>query len=187
MHQGKNHLPIDTSSIGGMRLPICQPWEHLSQINTLVVPETCPYNIHYKPTNTTINVTTLALGSWPRQRVTRLQAKRKTRTSHHMLLGVQKVWGNEPSHSQVNSHCSSWSPKWTPESSKCNYKGQNPLPWIVLSIIGNLLKRRCLKWACITHLDIWNTYYDIKKRSRIKLVVWLSTIKSRESTRFPGV
>jgi hypothetical protein len=24
---------------------------------------------------------------------------------HHMLLGVQRVWGNEPSHSQVNSHC----------------------------------------------------------------------------------
>jgi hypothetical protein len=33
-------------------------------------------------------VTTLALGSRPRQGVTRLWAKKKTRESHHMLLGV---------------------------------------------------------------------------------------------------
>jgi hypothetical protein len=33
----------------------------------------------------------------------------------------------------------------------------------VLYIIGKLLKRRCLKWACIAHLDIWNTSYDQKK------------------------
>jgi hypothetical protein len=30
-------------------------------------------------------------------------------------------------------------------------------------IIGNLLKRRCLKWARIAHLDIWNTSYGQKK------------------------
>jgi hypothetical protein len=28
---------------------------------------------------------------------------------------------------------------------------------------GKLLKRRCLKWARITHLDIWNTSYGQKK------------------------
>jgi len=28
---------------------------------------------------------------------------------------------------------------------------------------GKLLKRRCLKWARIAHLDIWNTSYDQKK------------------------
>jgi hypothetical protein len=33
----------------------------------------------------------------------------------------------------------------------------------VLYIIGKLLKRRCLKWARITHLDIYNTSYDRKK------------------------
>jgi len=32
-----------------------------------------------------------------------------------------------------------------------------------LYIIGNLLKRRCLKWVRITHLDIWNTSYGQKK------------------------
>jgi hypothetical protein len=73
------------------------------------------------------------------------------------------VWGNEPSHSQVNSHCRSWNPKWTPKFSEHNCTGQNPLVWIFFIIIRILLKRRCLKWARMTHLDIWGTSYDQKK------------------------
>jgi len=37
------------------------------------------------------------------------------------------------------------------------------MAWCVLYIIGKLLERRYLKWACITHLDIWNTSYGPKK------------------------
>ncbi len=59
--------------------------------------------------------------------------------------------------------CWSWSLKWTLESSKRDYRGQNPLPWRVHYIIENLLKRRCLKWVHIAHLDIWNTSYGQKK------------------------
>jgi hypothetical protein len=33
----------------------------------------------------------------------------------------------------------------------------------VLYIIGKLLERKCLEWARITHLDIWNTSYGQKK------------------------
>ncbi len=33
----------------------------------------------------------------------------------------------------------------------------------VLYIIGNILERRCLKWVCITCLDIENTSYGQKK------------------------
>jgi hypothetical protein len=33
----------------------------------------------------------------------------------HMLPGVQRVRGHEPSHSQVNSHVGSWSLERTPE------------------------------------------------------------------------
>ncbi len=51
----------------------------------------------------------------------------------------------------------------TPEFSGKDYRGQNPLVWRVPYIIGNLLKCRCLKWAYITHLDIWNTNYGQKK------------------------
>jgi hypothetical protein len=108
-------------------------------------------------------VAALALGLRPRQKVARLRAKRNTCESHHMLLGIQRVWGNEPSHSQVNSHVGSWIPKWIPKSSKCDCRGQNPLPSIVFYIIKNLLKHRCIKWARVAHLDIWNTSYGQKK------------------------
>jgi len=37
------------------------------------------------------------------------------------------------------------------------------MDWCVIYIIGKLLKCICLKWACITHLDIWNTSYGQKK------------------------
>jgi hypothetical protein len=107
---------------------------------------------------TTFYVATLALGSRPRQGVARLRAKKETRESHHMLLGVQTVWGNEPSHSQMNSHSGSWSPKWTPESSKRDCRGQNSMAWDVFYTIGKVLKRKCQKWARITHLDIWKLW-----------------------------
>ncbi len=73
-------------------------------------------------------------------------------------------------------------------------RGQNPSVQKVFYIIGNLLKWRCLKWVCITHLDIWNTSYDQKKgwestrnQPGIKLVIWFPIIKTQESTRFPRV
>jgi hypothetical protein len=80
-----------------------------------------------------------------------------------MLSGVQIVWGNEPSHSLLNYHCGSWGPKWTPKSWKCHCKGQNPSVQRVLYNIRKLLKIRCLNWAHMIHLDIWNTNYDQKK------------------------
>jgi hypothetical protein len=108
-------------------------------------------------------VATLALGPRLRQGVARLRAKKETRESLHMLPGMQRVWGNEPSHSQVNSHVGNWNPKWTPEFLECHFKSQNSFPRRFLYIIGNLLKRRCLKWAPIAHLDIENTSYGPKK------------------------
>jgi hypothetical protein len=62
------------------------------------------------------------------QGVIRWRAKRKTRKSFHMLPGVQRMWENEHSHSQVNSHVGSWNPKWTPKSLERNCRGQNPSP-----------------------------------------------------------
>ncbi len=93
----------------------------------------------------------------------RLWTKRETWESLHMFPGVQRVWGNEPSHSQVNSHVGSWSPKRIPKFSERDCRGQNSSPWKVLYFIGKLLKCRCLKWGCIVHLDIWNTSYGQKK------------------------
>jgi hypothetical protein len=72
----------------------------------------------------------------------------------HMFPGVQRVWGNEPSHSQVNSHVGNWSPKRTPESSEHDCRGQNSSPLRVFYIIGKLLKCRCLKRARMARLNI---------------------------------
>jgi hypothetical protein len=44
--------------------------------------------------------------------------------------------------------------RWTPESSEGDYKGQNSIFGRVIYTIGNLLERRCLKWAHIAHLNI---------------------------------
>jgi hypothetical protein len=80
-----------------------------------------------------------------------------------MLSGVQRVWGSSPSHSQVNSHCGSWSPEWTPKISKSNLRDQNSMGCGILYIIGKLLERKYLKCSCIAHLDIWNASYGQKK------------------------
>ncbi len=45
------------------------------------------------------------------------------------------------------------------EFSKNDYKGQNPMDWGVHYLIGKLLEFRCVKWACMTHLDTSNTSY----------------------------
>jgi hypothetical protein len=53
--------------------------------------------------------------------------------------------------------------RWTPKTSENDCRGQNPMACGILYIIGNLLERRCLKWAHIAHLDIWNVSYGQKK------------------------
>ncbi len=69
-------------------------------------------------------VVTLALGSRPRQAGCKVAGQEGGQESPHMLLGMQRMWGNEPSHSQMNSHYGNWSLKWIPESLECDYRGQ---------------------------------------------------------------
>jgi hypothetical protein len=52
---------------------------------------------------------------------------------------------------------------WILETSKNDCRGQNPMACGVFYIIEKLLEPRCLKWARIAHLDIWNTSYGQKK------------------------
>ncbi len=92
-----------------------------------------------------------------------MRTKKGTRESFHVLPGVQRVWGNEPSHSQVNSHVGSWSLRRTPESSEHNFRGQNSSSQSVLYIIEKLLNHKCQKWARGGHLNIWNTSYGQEK------------------------
>jgi hypothetical protein len=53
--------------------------------------------------------------------------------------------------------------QWILEPLESDCRGQNTLHWKVFYIIGKLLKCRCLKWVCMTHLDICNTSYGKKK------------------------
>jgi hypothetical protein len=53
--------------------------------------------------------------------------------------------------------------RWTPKTLESDCRGQNSRACDVFYIIEKIFKRRCLKWARIAHLDIWNTSYDQKK------------------------
>jgi len=69
-----------------------------------------------------------------------------------------KVWGWH-SHSRNGT----WESSRTPETLEFDCRGQNTSPWGVLHVIGNLLKCRCRKWPCMSHLDICSTSYGKKK------------------------
>jgi hypothetical protein len=71
----------------------------------------------------------------------------------------------------------------TPENSELDCKGQNTSHWGVLDIIGKVSKCRCPKWPRIGHFGHLQPKLWAKERSGVKLAVWLSTTKSRESTR----
>jgi len=53
--------------------------------------------------------------------------------------------------------------RWTVKTSESDCRGQTSMSCDFFYIIRNLLKRRCLKWVRIAHLDIWNTSYGQKK------------------------
>jgi hypothetical protein len=71
--------------------------------------------------------------------------------SHFMLMGVQKsvrewtpTFPNELPLWELES-------QWIPKSSEGNCRGPNSLDWIFFYIIENILERRCLRWARMTH------------------------------------
>jgi hypothetical protein len=56
-----------------------------------------------------------------------------------------------------------WESFGTPKTLEFNYKGKNTSPWGVLHVIGKLLKYRCRKWSCMSHLDNCSTIYGKNK------------------------
>jgi len=98
-------------------------------------------------------VATLALGSWPRQGLVKVRAKREAQESHFMLSGMQESvmkWTLT-----LSSELPLWELEslWTSKFLESDYRGQNPLDWKVPYIIGRLLEHKYLKWARMTHLD----------------------------------
>ncbi len=51
----------------------------------------------------------------------------------------------------------------TLENSELNFRGQISSLLNVLDVIGKVLKCRCLKWPCMSHLDIYSPSYGQKK------------------------
>jgi hypothetical protein len=70
--------------------------------------------------------------------------------------------------------------RWTPETLEGELKGQISMDFCALYTVGKILERRCLKWARIAHLDIWNASYGQKMGPGVKLPVWLPITNSRE-------
>jgi hypothetical protein len=56
------------------------------------------------------DVATLTLGSWPRKGFAKVQAKTRPESRISCSRECKRMWGKEPSHSQMNSHFGSWSP-----------------------------------------------------------------------------
>jgi len=81
------------------------------------------------------------------------------------LTVTSHVAGKEYNAMTLPSELPFWELKsrWTPKFSKSDCKGQNPLDWGVLYIIRKVLKLKCLKWACMNHLETSNTSCGQKK------------------------
>jgi hypothetical protein len=56
-----------------------------------------------------------------------------------------------------------WESSETPENSEHDCRGQNTLHRGVVYTFGKVLKCRCPKWPCMSHLDICSTSYGRKK------------------------
>jgi hypothetical protein len=100
-----------------------------------------------------------------------------------------RIWESvkiEPPHSQVNSHFEGWSLDGLLNLLKNDCKGQNPLDCGVSYIIGKLLEHKYLKWACMTHLKIWNKLWP-KKGWESYCQIWFPTTKSQEEPQFSCV
>ncbi len=80
-------------------------------------------------------------------RAFKVASPKEDRESHLVLSRVQKSVKEGTLTLLMDS-------SWTLKFSDDNFKSQNPLDWKKNYIIENLLKRRCQKWACMTHLDI---------------------------------
>jgi hypothetical protein len=71
----------------------------------------------------------------------------------------------------------------TPKNLELDCRGQNTLHWGVLYTVGKVLKCKCPKM--VSHEPFGHLQHKLwsKKGSGVKLAIWLSTIKSPESTR----
>jgi len=72
------------------------------------------------------------------------------------------LWGSceVATHTPENG---TWESFGTPENLEHDCRGQNTSHWGVLGTVEKVLKCRCPKWPCMSHLDICSTSYGRKK------------------------
>jgi hypothetical protein len=95
-----------------------------------------------------------------------VRAKRKPGSHITYSRECEKVWGSVREWTfTLPRQLPFWEMEfqWTLKTSESNFRGQNSISCGILYIIGNILECRCLKWARIVHLDIWNISYGQKK------------------------
>jgi len=155
-----------------------QKWNHIflhmcnhtsfCTLEYIIATTTYWYELHFQLRNiqTFKCVATLVLGLRPRQR--ELQGCRPRGspgvTSHTpgSARKCEGVWRSEHSHSKATPTLGDGLPVDS-RNFRERLQGSNLHGSCVLYIIGKLLERRCLKWARLAHLDIWNTSYGQKK------------------------
>jgi hypothetical protein len=110
-------------------------------------------------------IATLTLGSWPRQMLAKVRIKSGLESHISCPRGVESMGECENWTSTLPSEVPLWEleSRWSLKFSKSNFRGQNPSDWDVPYNVENVLEHRCLKWVCMTNLDIWNTIYGQKK------------------------
>ncbi len=69
---------------------------------------------------------------------------------------------------------------WSFEFSKNKFRGQNSLDWRFYYTIGKPLRRKCLKWACMIHLNIYNTScgHNKGRESKCQFNSWPLKVKN---------
>jgi hypothetical protein len=91
------------------------------------------------------SVVTLVLGSWPRQEFVKVRAKIELRSHISCSRECKRVWGNESSHSQMNSHFGNWSPNGLPN-----------LQTEILGVKTHYIKEFLISLKSSWNLNVWN-------------------------------
>jgi hypothetical protein len=121
-----------------------------------------------------------SLGLATKARACKVVGQKWARESHFLIPGMQKSVRERTL--TLPSELPRWEleSRWTFKCLESDCKGQNSMAWRVLHTIRKLLKHRCLKWARISHLDIWNTNYGQKKgrKSNWQFDFWPLKVKN---------
>jgi len=90
-------------------------------------------------------VGTLTLGSQTRQGLVKVQAKYEVGSHISCSRECKKVWGNEPSHSQVSSHFESWSIDGFPNFQR-----------VIVGVITHWMEKFFIPLESFWNVDVWN-------------------------------